>query len=210
MARARGPVRPAQWPSPSQSLCPTICGYLTTYGSRRTACSAVTERCPGHNKVPPSSCATHLLGSFKQPKSNGEVLLMAVTLVNPSGLPEIPIYRQVSIATGSKLVHVAGQVAWDSEGHTIGVGDLAAQVEQCYLNVGAALAGVGATFADVVKITMHVVDWAPQQMPLLLQGIEGAAAKLGVAVSAPASLFGIVALDVPEHLVEVEAVAVLD
>ena len=135
---------------------------------------------------------------------------MAVTLVNPSGLPEIPIYRQVSVATGSKLIHVAGQVAWDETGATVGEGDLAAQVEQCYLNVGAALAGVGATFDDVVKLTMHVVDWRPEQMPQLLEGIGRAAAKLGVTPAAPASLFGIVALDVPEHLVEVEAVAVLD
>ncbi|BAL87845.1 putative endoribonuclease L-PSP [Actinoplanes missouriensis 431] len=135
---------------------------------------------------------------------------MAVTLINPNGLPEIPIYRQVSVATGSRLVHVAGQVSWDENGAPVGEGDLAAQVEQCYLNVGKALAGAGATFADVVKLTMHVVDWRPEQMPLVLDGISRAAAKLGITPAAPASLFGIVALDVPEHLVELEAVAVLD
>ncbi|MEV6693126.1 RidA family protein [Micromonospora sp. NPDC051196] len=135
---------------------------------------------------------------------------MAVTLVNPSGLPEIDVYRQVSVATGSKIVHVAGQVAWDPDGHTIGEGDLAAQVEQCYLNVATALAGVGASFADVVKLTVHVVDWTPEQMPVLLDGIARAAAKLGVTPAAPASLLGVAALDVPEHLVEVEATAVLD
>ena len=43
---------------------------------------------------------------------------MAITLVNPSGLPKIDVYRQVSIATGSKLVFIAGQVAWDAEGRT--------------------------------------------------------------------------------------------
>ncbi len=36
---------------------------------------------------------------------------MVITLVNPAGLPEIPAYRQVSIATGLKLVFIAGQVA---------------------------------------------------------------------------------------------------
>ncbi|WP_305786421.1 RidA family protein [Symbioplanes lichenis] len=130
---------------------------------------------------------------------------MAVTLVNPGGLPEIPIYRQVSVATGSKLIHVAGQVAWDA-----GATDLAAQVEQCYLNVGTALAGVGATFDDVVKLTMHVVDWRPELMPQVVDGIARAAARLGVTPAAPASLFGIAALDVPEHHVELEATAVLD
>jgi enamine deaminase RidA (YjgF/YER057c/UK114 family) len=135
---------------------------------------------------------------------------MAVTLVNPSGLPEVDVYRQVSVATGSKLIHVAGQVAWDADGKTIGEGDLTAQVEQCYLNVGTALAGVGASFADVVKLTVHVVDWTPDRMPELLEGIARASAKLGIAPVAPVSLFGIVALDVPEHLVEVEATAVVD
>jgi enamine deaminase RidA (YjgF/YER057c/UK114 family) len=135
---------------------------------------------------------------------------MAVTLVNPSGLPEIPIYKQVSVATGSKLIHVAGQVAWDADGNNVAVGDLAVQIEQCYLNVDAALAGVGASFDDVVKLTMHVVDWRPEKMPQVIDGIGRAAAKLGVTLAAPASLFGIVALDVPEHLVEVEVTAVLD
>lgn len=45
---------------------------------------------------------------------------MAITLVNPGGLPEIDVYRQVSIASGAKLVFVAGQVAWDADGVTVG------------------------------------------------------------------------------------------
>ncbi|GAA3267221.1 RidA family protein [Streptomyces lavendulae] len=135
---------------------------------------------------------------------------MTITLVNPSGLPEVDAYRQVSIATGSKLVFIAGQVAWDSRGVTVGEGDLAAQVEQCYLNVGTALAGVGASFEDVAKLTVHVVDWTPDKMPQLMEGVTRAAVKLGVAPVPPATLLGAAALDVPEHLVEVEAVAVLD
>lgn len=135
---------------------------------------------------------------------------MAVTLVNPDGLAELKPYRQVSVSTGSKLVFVAGQVAWDAEMVTIGEGDLAAQVEQCYLNVGTALAGVGATFDDVAKLNIHVVDWTADKMPLLLEGIGRAAAKLGVTPVPPATLLGVAALDVPEHLVEVEATAVID
>ncbi|AWK12352.1 enamine deaminase RidA [Streptomyces spongiicola] len=135
---------------------------------------------------------------------------MAVTLVNPGGLPEVGAYRQVSVATGSKLVFVAGQVAWDADGVTVGEGDLAAQVEQCYLNVATALAGVGASFGDVAKLTVHVVDWTPGKMPLLLDGIARAAARLGVTPVPPATLLGVAALDVPEHLVEIEATAMID
>ncbi|MEU0281216.1 RidA family protein [Streptomyces sp. NPDC006195] len=135
---------------------------------------------------------------------------MAITLVNPGGLPEIDVYRQVSVATGSKLVFIAGQVAWDAEGSTVGEGDLAAQVEQCYLNVGTALAEVGGSFEDVAKLTVHVVDWTPDKMPLFLEGLARAAARLGITPLAPGTLIGVAALDVPEHLVEVEATAVLD
>ncbi|MFE5916202.1 RidA family protein [Streptomyces sp. NPDC056468] len=134
---------------------------------------------------------------------------MAITLVNPSGLVEVGAYHQVSIASGSKLVFVAGQVAWDADGVAVG-SDLAAQVEQCYLNVGTALAAAGASFDDVAKLNVHVVDWTPDKMPQLMEGITRAATKLGVTAAPPATLLGVAALDVPEHLVEIEATAVLD
>ncbi|MFC8825674.1 RidA family protein [Streptomyces sp. NPDC057137] len=135
---------------------------------------------------------------------------MAITLVNPTGLPEIDVYHQVSVATGSKLVFMAGQVAWDADGATVGEGDLAAQVERCYLNVATALAGVGASFDDVAKLTVYVVDWTPDKMPQFLDGVARASAKLGVTPVPPGTLIGVAALDVPEHLVEVEATAVID
>ncbi|WP_033287672.1 RidA family protein [Amycolatopsis jejuensis] len=136
---------------------------------------------------------------------------MSIALVNPDGLPEVDAYRQVAVATGSRMVFLAGQVAWDEDGKVVGEGDLAAQIEQCYVNVGAALAGVGASFADVAKMTLYVVGWSPEKMPSLMDGIGRAAAKLGFAVpGAPGTLIGVAALDIPEHLVEVEAIAVLD
>lgn len=135
---------------------------------------------------------------------------MPITLVNPDGLPEVGAYRQVAVATGSKLVFVAGQVAWDADGVTVGEGDLAAQVEQCYLNIATALAAVGGSFADVVKLTVYVVDWSPDRMPLFLEGVSRAAEKLGATPVPPGTLLGVAALDVPEHLVEIEATAVMD
>ncbi|MGW0712843.1 RidA family protein [Streptomyces sp. NPDC002643] len=135
---------------------------------------------------------------------------MAITLVNPTGLPTNPVYRQMSIASGSRLVLLAGQVAWDAEGNTVGEGDLAAQVEQCYLNIAIALAEAGATFDDVAKLTVHVVDWTPDKMPHLLAGISRAARKLGTTPNPPATLIGVAALHIPEHLVEIEATAILN
>ncbi|WP_067832038.1 RidA family protein [Actinomadura kijaniata] len=135
---------------------------------------------------------------------------MTVTLINPDGLPKPEVYRQMSVATGSRLVFLAGQVARDAEGRPVGEGDLAAQVEQSYVNVATALAAVGGSFADVAKLTIHVVDWTPDKMPLLGEGVSRAAARLGIDPVKPITLLGVAALGEPDLLVEVEATAVLD
>ncbi len=135
---------------------------------------------------------------------------MAVELVNPDGLPKPEMYRQLSIATGSKLVFMAGQVARDADGNPVGAGDLAAQVEQAYLNIGTGLTAIGGSFDNVAKLTAYVVDWSPDKMALLGEGVTRAAAKLGIDPIKPITLLGVAALGEPDMLVEVEATAVLD
>ncbi|MGW6729031.1 RidA family protein [Nocardia sp. NPDC055029] len=134
---------------------------------------------------------------------------MAVELVNPEGLPKPEVYRQLSIATGTRLVFLAGQVARDADGNPVGAGDFAAQVEQAYLNIGTALAEIGGSFDDVAKLTIYVVDWGPDKFPLLGEGVARAAAKLGVDPVKPITLLGVAALGEPDLMVEVEATAVL-
>ena len=135
---------------------------------------------------------------------------MTITMMNPEGLPKSDVLHQVSVATGSRMVFVAGQVAWDADGNTVGEGDLAAQVEQCYLNIATALAEVGGSFDDVAKLTIYVPDWTSDKYPPLEDGIARASAKLGVAIAPPVSLIGIGAGFTPDLLVEVEAIAVID
>ena len=135
---------------------------------------------------------------------------MAVELHNPDGLPKPDVYRQMSVATGSRMVFLAGQVARDADGNPVGAGDLAAQVEQAYLNIATALAAVGGSFDDVAKLTVYVVDWSPEKLPLLGEGVGRAAAKLGVDPVKPITLLGVAGLGEPDLLVEVEATAVLD
>ena len=135
---------------------------------------------------------------------------MAVELIDPEGLPEVGLYRQVAVATGSRMVFLAGQVAVDAEGAVVGFGDLATQVEQAYVNVGTALAAAGATFDDVVKLTAYFVDWEPGRMPLFVEGVARAAERLGIeAPVAPLTGIGVAALAAPDLLVEIEATAVV-
>ena len=134
---------------------------------------------------------------------------MPVTRLNPDGLPKPDVYRQVAIASGSRHVYIAGQVARDADGNPVAPGDLAGQAAQSLRNVAIALAAAGATFSDVVRLTIYVVEWKPEKMADLMAGIGGVAEELRIA-PAPATLIGVHSLFQPDVLVEIEATAVLD
>jgi enamine deaminase RidA (YjgF/YER057c/UK114 family) len=135
---------------------------------------------------------------------------VAIELLNPEGLPQPEQYRQVAVASGSRTVYLAGQVARTATGEPVGAGDLAAQVEQAYLNVATALAAVGGSFDDVAKLTLYVVDWTADKMAALGAGVGRAAARLGIDLVKPITLIPIAALGEPDLLVEVDATAVLE
>lgn len=134
---------------------------------------------------------------------------MPVQLLNPVGLPQPEMYRQVAVATGTRTVYLAGQVARDADGAPVGAGDLAAQVEQAYVNVATALDAVGGSFDDVAKLTIYFVNWNNDLLPALGEGVARAAARLGVDPVKPVTLIPVAALGEPDLLVEVDAVAVL-
>ena len=134
---------------------------------------------------------------------------MSVQLINPSALPQPEVYAQLSVSEGSKIVFVSGQVARDAEGNAVGPGDLAAQAEQAYVTVHAAVTAAGGSFADIAKLTIYVVDWEPSKMAQLAEGAVRAAQRLGFDLVRPITLLGVSALGEPDMLIEVEAVAVL-
>ncbi len=134
---------------------------------------------------------------------------MSVDLIDPAGLLDPQMYRHMAVASGSRTVYLSGQVARDAEGRPVGAGDLAAQVEQAYLNVATALESVGGTFADVAKLTIYVVDWSPEKLADLGAGVGRAAERLGLDLAKPVTLLPVAALGEPDLLVEVDAVAVL-
>ena len=126
--------------------------------------------------------------------------------IRPAGLANAPTYTHVVAARGAETLYIAGQVAMDAAGKTVGVGDLAAQTEQVMQNLQTALHAAGATFRDVVKITTFVVGYTPQQRAI----IAAVRAKYLPEGTPPAStLVGVAALAAPEWLIEIEAVAVI-
>lgn len=135
---------------------------------------------------------------------------MAVQLLDPDTLPTGDLYCQLSIASGSRTIYVAGQIARTADGAPVGPGDLAAQTEQAFLNLGAALQAAGATFDDVAKLTIYLVDWSPEKFADFGAGVQRAAPRLAGNLRRPTTLLGVAALGEPDLLIEIEAIAVLD
>ncbi|WP_107653398.1 RidA family protein [Nocardia suismassiliense] len=136
---------------------------------------------------------------------------MAVRLLTPEGMFTPVPYHHVSISTGTRHVHVAGQIARDAEGNPVATGDLAGQVAQAMRNTARGLAGAGATFADVVRLRFFVTNWTPDKYPDFVAGIDRVTEELALPQPLPpVSAIGVDYLFEPDVLVEVEAYAVLD
>jgi enamine deaminase RidA (YjgF/YER057c/UK114 family) len=88
--------------------------------------------------------------------------MTSVRYLNPKSILTPPGYTHVVEVTGpGRTVYIAGQVGVDRDGKVAGgAGDVRAQMVKAFENLKAALAEVGATFKDVVKVTNYLIDGA--------------------------------------------------
>jgi enamine deaminase RidA (YjgF/YER057c/UK114 family) len=79
--------------------------------------------------------------------------------MNPAAIAKPGGYSHVVEAIGpGRIVYIAGQLGLTPDGKI--AGDFRAQTVQAFENLKAALAAVGATFDDVVKVNNYLVDIA--------------------------------------------------
>lgn len=128
---------------------------------------------------------------------------MAVERIQPDGLSSPPTYSQVVKA--GNTIYIAGQVAQDEHGQVVGPGDFVAQANQVFENLAKALAAAGAGFGDLVKTTVYVTD------PRYREALRDVRSRYLGSTPPPASTLVVVAgLALPEYLLEIEAVAVIE
>lgn len=125
--------------------------------------------------------------------------------MNPPELGSPPGYSQVVEVRTNRIVFIAGQTALDAEGRLVGKGDFSAQVEQVFRNLGVALAAVGCSAGNLVKLTVFLRRMED------LAAYREARNRFFASVSPPAAL-AVTLVEVsklygPDFLVEIEAVA---
>lgn len=113
----------------------------------------------------------------------------------------------VVVEAGSRLVFVAGQIAWDAEQRLVGRGDFAAQFAQALRNVVAVVEAAGGRAEDLVRMTVYVTD---KREYLAATRAVGEAWRESVGRVFPAmALVQVADLLEDGALVEIEAVAAL-
>jgi enamine deaminase RidA (YjgF/YER057c/UK114 family) len=127
------------------------------------------------------------------------------SIVDVPGTPPAfrPYYSNAVRAAAGDLLYISGQVAWDEQGRIVGVGDGPAQARQAFDNVGKVLAAHGASWQDLVKVTVFVTDFSWfDELSALREAL--------FPENGPAStIVQVAGLVQPELLIEVEAVAVV-
>ena len=127
-----------------------------------------------------------------------------VQYINPEGLFRNPAFSQIVTTQGNgKTIYIGGQNAVNAQGEIVGKGDISGQTEQVMKNIQTALAACGATFDNLVKLTIHIVQGQDlslgfQASQKYLSGMKNPAAVTGFFVSALAH---------PDFLVELDAIA---
>ncbi|MDP2718782.1 MAG: RidA family protein [Dehalococcoidia bacterium] len=119
-------------------------------------------------------------------------------------------YSYGTTVKGGTLIFLAGAIAVDKEGKTVGKGDMKAQILKAIENVKISLKAAGATLKDVVNARYYTTDvdaflklaaWRCQQVPELWGSAPGSQE------GAPATLVGVTKLGYEGGLVEIEVVA---
>lgn len=132
---------------------------------------------------------------------------MKIQKLNPDTVYQPGIYSQLVTVSGGKLLVLAGQVAWDTDGNVVGANDLRAQTEQAFKNIQAILASQNADFSNIIKFTIYVVDLQPDKRLTILDVL-----KTYVDMDNPPAntLLGVQALAREELLIEIEVLAAVD
>ena len=125
-------------------------------------------------------------------------------LINPPELHPAPGFSHVAVAEGTRVVHLAGQVALDREFGIVGGDDLGEQTRAAMRNVEAALTAAGASWDDVVRRTIYTLH--PTEYETITRAIDDVT---GGAEHPAQTIVGVTGLAVPGLLIEIECTAVL-
>ena len=132
---------------------------------------------------------------------------VSINGINPPELGEPPGFSQIVEVRSGRIVFIAGQAALDAAGNVVGRGDFAAQANQVFRNLGIALAAVGGSAANLVKMNVFLREMGN------LAAYREARNRFFATVTPPAApaitLVEVSRLYGADFLIEIEAIAAI-
>jgi enamine deaminase RidA (YjgF/YER057c/UK114 family) len=127
--------------------------------------------------------------------------------INPGGLFRSPVFSQGVTTQGpGTTIYIGGQNAVNTRGDLVGENDLGKQTEQAMENIRILLTECDATFSDLVKLTIYIVQGEDLQT-----AFKNAQPFLAEAEEPPAVTFSFVSgLTNPKYLVEIDGIAFVE
>ena len=130
---------------------------------------------------------------------------MKKEIIIPEGLSQpLGIYSEAVKVKGNELLFISGITARDQKGAIVGKGNMKRQTEQVLENMKRVLDSVGATFDNIVKVTVFVTDLGH------FKEIHEVRAKYFKKDYPASTLVQVSRLVHEDMLIEIEAIAVLD
>ena len=115
-------------------------------------------------------------------------------------------FSQAVAASGTRIVSIAGQVAWNEKEEMVGGGDLYLETVKALENLQIALRSVRAELSHVIALRIYIVDYKREEA----EGISRALKAFFPEGEAPtATWIGVNCLANPDFRIEIEATAVV-
>ncbi len=106
--------------------------------------------------------------------------------------------------TAGNTLYIAGQIAKDKDGNLVGIGDIEIQARQVFTNLKNILKEAGGDLHNIVKMTTFLTHYNS------IEGYRKIREEYFTEPCPPNTLLIIDSLALPEFMIEVEAIAVLD
>jgi len=126
-------------------------------------------------------------------------IITASQLCKPLG-----IYSQAVKVAAGQFLFISGMTARDKEGNVVGKGDIKLQTDTILQNMGYLLDNVGATYDNIVKVTVFITDMSH------FHEIHEIRSKYFKDNYPASTLVEVSRLASKDHLIEIEAVAIIE
>lgn len=115
-------------------------------------------------------------------------------------------FSQIVIGSGTRMVFISGQVAWDSNMNIIGENNLKIQTQEAIDNLKFAIESAGGTLDNIMMLRIYIVDYKQSDGPIINEILKN---NFGTSTPPASTWISVKGLANEKFLIEIEAHAII-